>query len=108
MEMNNKRQQSEFNMAVSYLNRMNGLFYICDVASIILKDDKVKQYSQCYNTINTNNTNKENKNNNNINTNNTNNTNSQKQESEIEKQIMSLKSKGDIFEHKPNMWKALF
>lgn len=31
-----QRDQSEFNMAVSYLNRLNGLFYICDEASMTL------------------------------------------------------------------------
>jgi len=30
------RDQSEFNMAVSYLNRLNTLFYACDYASIEL------------------------------------------------------------------------
>lgn len=35
MELN-ERQKSEFNMAVSYLNRLNNLFYICDRASIEL------------------------------------------------------------------------
>lgn len=30
------RQQSEFNMAVSYLNRLNGLFYVADDAAIAL------------------------------------------------------------------------
>lgn len=32
----NERQKSEFNMAVSYLNRLNNLFYVCDKASIEL------------------------------------------------------------------------
>jgi hypothetical protein len=36
MELNNKRQQSEFNMAVSYLNRLNSIFYACDIASMEL------------------------------------------------------------------------
>ncbi len=31
-----QREQSEFNMAVSYLNRLNQLFYICDEASMKL------------------------------------------------------------------------
>ena len=36
--MNNAdtREQSEFNMAISYLNRLNQLFYMCDEASMIL------------------------------------------------------------------------
>jgi hypothetical protein len=28
------RAQSEFNMAISYLNRLNGLFYLCDEYSM--------------------------------------------------------------------------
>jgi hypothetical protein len=32
----NKREQSEFNMAVSYLNRLNVLFYTADEAAISL------------------------------------------------------------------------
>ena len=32
----NERAQSEFNMAVSYLNRLNALFYACDEASMNL------------------------------------------------------------------------
>lgn len=32
----NDREQSEFNMAVSYLNRLNALFYACDEASMNL------------------------------------------------------------------------
>lgn len=31
-----ERQQSEFNMAVSYLNRLNALFYAADEAAIML------------------------------------------------------------------------
>jgi len=31
-----KRAQSEFNMAVSYLNRLNSLFYVCDEAAMSL------------------------------------------------------------------------
>jgi hypothetical protein len=34
--MGEERQQSEFNMAVSYLNRLNALFYAADDASISL------------------------------------------------------------------------
>lgn len=30
------REQSEFNMAVSYLNRLNALFYVCDEAAMEL------------------------------------------------------------------------
>jgi hypothetical protein len=36
MKLNSKREQSEFNMAVSYLNRLNDLFYSVDQASIRL------------------------------------------------------------------------
>lgn len=32
----NNRDQSEFNMAVSYLNRLNTLFYLCDESSMTL------------------------------------------------------------------------
>jgi len=32
--MPDQRDQSEFNMAVSFLNRLNGLFYVCDDASM--------------------------------------------------------------------------
>jgi hypothetical protein len=32
--MENQRQQSEFNMAVSYLGRLNTLFYVADEAAI--------------------------------------------------------------------------
>lgn len=31
-----ERQQSDFNMAISYLNRLNALFYICDEAAMQL------------------------------------------------------------------------
>lgn len=31
-----ERPQSEFNMAVSYLNRLNSLFYVCNEASMSL------------------------------------------------------------------------
>jgi hypothetical protein len=34
------RQQSEFNYAVSFLNRLNALFYVCDEASMALDADK--------------------------------------------------------------------
>ena len=34
--MGSDREQSEFNMAVSYLNRLNALFYVADEASIEL------------------------------------------------------------------------
>jgi hypothetical protein len=34
--METERQKSEFNMAVSYLNRMNQLFFLCNQASIEL------------------------------------------------------------------------
>jgi len=34
--MSDDRQQSEFNMAVSYLNRLNALFYVCDEAAMNL------------------------------------------------------------------------
>ena len=33
---NNTREQSEFNMALSYLNRLNALFYQCDDSSMDL------------------------------------------------------------------------
>jgi len=36
MSGNEERQQSEFNMAVSYLGRLNNLFYLCDEASMQL------------------------------------------------------------------------
>lgn len=32
--MVNEREQSEFNMAVSYLNRLNALLYVCDESSM--------------------------------------------------------------------------
>jgi hypothetical protein len=35
--MDNNRQQSEFNMAVSYLNRLNSLLTICDISSMELQ-----------------------------------------------------------------------
>lgn len=34
--MNSSREQSEFNMAISYLNRLNSLFYEADEAAISL------------------------------------------------------------------------
>lgn len=34
------REQSEFNMAVSYLNRLNALFYVCDEAAMDLNGHK--------------------------------------------------------------------
>jgi len=34
--MESEREQSEFNMAVSYLNRLNNLFYICDASAMEL------------------------------------------------------------------------
>jgi len=34
--MNSDREQSEFNMAVSYLNRLNALFYLCDQSAMEL------------------------------------------------------------------------
>ena len=41
-----KRDQSEFNMAVSYLNRLNTLFYVCDEASSSL-DASVWYHTLC-------------------------------------------------------------
>jgi hypothetical protein len=37
--METQRNQNEFNMAVSYLNRLNNLFYIADEASMKLNTD---------------------------------------------------------------------
>jgi len=37
------REQSEFNMAISYLSRLNQLFYICDEAAMELN---IKQWFQ--------------------------------------------------------------
>jgi cob(I)alamin adenosyltransferase len=34
--MEGNREQSEFNMAVSYLNRLNALFYVCDESAMQL------------------------------------------------------------------------
>jgi len=34
--MESDRPQSEFNMAVSYLNRLNALFYVCDESAMNL------------------------------------------------------------------------
>lgn len=34
--MENNREQSEFNMSVSYLNRLNALFYLADESSMSL------------------------------------------------------------------------
>ena len=34
MNSNSDRDQSEFNMAVSYLNRLNNLFYLCNNAGL--------------------------------------------------------------------------
>jgi hypothetical protein len=34
--METTREQSEFNMAVSYLNRINSLFYVCDESAMAL------------------------------------------------------------------------
>lgn len=36
MSNSTERDQSEFNMAISYLNRLNYLFYMCDAASMDL------------------------------------------------------------------------
>lgn len=40
MNQSNDREQSEFNMAVSYLNRLNALFYIADEAAMNLDVNK--------------------------------------------------------------------
>jgi len=40
MENSSNRQQSEFNMAVSYLNRLNLLFYLADEAAMELDVNK--------------------------------------------------------------------